>query len=207
MKLYVVGAGGHGLQCAETAELLGYSVVFLDDRKSEMNGLIEKWTIESTVDTIPELKKQSHFFVAIGCNKTRQNITELILNCNGNLVTLQHPSAIVSDNATIESGVFIAQGAIVNPFAKVACGAIINTGAIIEHECKVGAYSHASPSSVMLGNSVLERCAWLGAKAVLFPGKTVKEYTTIGANSLVNRDTKSNTVYIGSPARELVKKL
>ena len=207
MKLYIVGAGGHGKQCAETAELLGYTVVFLDDRKSEMNGLVETWSIENAIDAIPELTKQSHFFVAIGCNKTRQNITELILNCNGNLVTLQHPSAIVSDSATIDSGVFIAQGAIVNPFAKVACGAIVNTGAIIEHECEVGAYSHASPSSVMLGNSTLERGAWLGAKAVLFPGKTVKEYTTIGANSLVNRDTKSNTVYIGSPARELVKKL
>lgn len=207
MKLYIVGAGGHGKQCAETAELLGYTVVFLDDRKSDTHDQVEHWPIVNTLAAIAELAHGNHFFVAIGCNKTRQNITELILNCNGNLVTLQHPSAIMSASATIENGVFIAQGAIVNPFAKVACGAIINTGAIIEHECKVGAYSHASPSSVMLGNSALERCAWLGAKAVLFPGKTVKEYTTIGANSLVNRDTKSNTVYIGSPARELVKKL
>ena len=43
----------------------------------------------------------------------------------------------------------------------------------------------------------------VGANTVILPGVTIGEGAAIGANSLVNKDCKPWTIYIGSPARGL----
>jgi galactoside O-acetyltransferase len=45
--------------------------------------------------------------------------------------------------------------------------------------------------------------AIVGANAVILPGVIIGEGAVVGANSLVKRDCKPWTVYVGSPAREL----
>jgi galactoside O-acetyltransferase len=43
----------------------------------------------------------------------------------------------------------------------------------------------------------------VGANAVILPGVVIGEGAVVGANSLVTKDCKPWTVYVGSPAREL----
>jgi galactoside O-acetyltransferase len=49
----------------------------------------------------------------------------------------------------------------------------------------------------------LERHAIVGANSVILPGVTIGEGAVVGANSLVHRDCKPWTVYIGTPATPL----
>jgi acetyltransferase-like isoleucine patch superfamily enzyme len=45
--------------------------------------------------------------------------------------------------------------------------------------------------------------AIVGANTVILPGVVIGEGAVVGANSLIKRDCKPWTVYVGSPAREL----
>ena len=45
--------------------------------------------------------------------------------------------------------------------------------------------------------------AIIGANAVILPGVTIGEGAVVGANSLVTKDCKPWTIYVGSPARAL----
>lgn len=47
----------------------------------------------------------------------------------------------------------------------------------------------------------IEDDVWIGAGSVIMPGVTLKKGTVVGANSVVNRDTKEYAVVVGAPAK------
>lgn len=49
----------------------------------------------------------------------------------------------------------------------------------------------------------IERDVWIGAGAVILPGVTVREGSVIGANSVVNRDTRPYSINVGAPIKEI----
>jgi galactoside O-acetyltransferase len=49
----------------------------------------------------------------------------------------------------------------------------------------------------------IRKHAIVGANAVILPGVVIGEGAVVGANSLVTKDCKPWTVYVGSPAKEL----
>jgi acetyltransferase-like isoleucine patch superfamily enzyme len=49
----------------------------------------------------------------------------------------------------------------------------------------------------------IKKHAIIGANSVVLPGVTIGEGAAIGANSLVTKNCKPWTIYVGSPAREL----
>jgi len=49
----------------------------------------------------------------------------------------------------------------------------------------------------------LEDGAWIGAKATVLPGVTVRENAIISAGSVIGRDTEPGMVYVGNPAEAL----
>jgi acetyltransferase-like isoleucine patch superfamily enzyme len=51
------------------------------------------------------------------------------------------------------------------------------------------------------GEIVLERYSAIGTNAIVFPGVTVAEGCVVGAGSVVTKDTRPWTVYVGNPAR------
>jgi putative colanic acid biosynthesis acetyltransferase WcaF len=47
---------------------------------------------------------------------------------------------------------------------------------------------------------VLEDGAWVGARATVLPGVTVKENSIVSAGSVISKDTEPNMIYVGNPA-------
>ncbi len=50
---------------------------------------------------------------------------------------------------------------------------------------------------------VIEDNVWIGAKATILAGVTIKSGCIIGANAVVTHDTEENGVYVGVPARRI----
>lgn len=50
---------------------------------------------------------------------------------------------------------------------------------------------------------LIERDVWIGAGAVVLPGVTLREGSVIGANSVVNRDTRPYSINVGAPIKEI----
>ena len=53
---------------------------------------------------------------------------------------------------------------------------------------------------------VIEEGAWIGAKAIIGPGVTVKSHSVIAIGSVVTKDTEPYTIYKGNPAVSIKKR-
>ena len=78
-------------------------------------------------------------------------------------------------------------------------------GVSIEDDVKIGwncsIFSYSSIDNKK-GKIILKKGCKVGANSVIMPGVTIGENTTVGANSLVNKDIPSNEVWVGTPAKK-----
>lgn len=186
-RIYIYGASGHGLVIADIAKANGYDeIVFLDD-KSDM-----KFS--------PNLEK-ADIIIAIGDNKTRKMITARVKEAKFNIVSLVHPSAIISPGAVIESGVVVMPNAVINAKAVIKQGAIINTAAVIEHECEICEFAHISPNAALAGNVKVGALAHVGIGSCVIQSIKIGKNCIIGAGSVVVRDINDGIKAYGNPAR------
>ncbi len=155
MNLVIIGAGGHGAVCAETAEAAGHRVLgFVDDVQRE--GTLLGHPIFAGFDAVPS--EADAYFVAIGQGEARARHVAALRAQGRRVLTLVHPTALVSPSAKLEQGVFVGPFALVHTRAHVAEGAIVNSGAIVEHDARLG------------------RFALLGSGMVVAPGAVVSDF-------------------------------
>lgn len=204
MRLAVLGASGHGKVVADAAELAGWNqVVFFDDAWPELkrNG---PWEVVG--DACRLLANTGAFdgvVVAIGNNKTRQTKQCQLEQADASLVSVIHPSAVVSPNAEVGVGTVIFANAVINSCAQVDEGCIINTGAVIEHDCLVGGFAHVSPNAVLAGGAKVGSLAWIGACASLRQLIQVGRGAIVGMGAVVTRDVPPGVMVVGNPAKAL----
>ncbi|MGG7073958.1 acetyltransferase [Campylobacter sp. 9BO] len=186
-KIYIYGASGHGLVVADIARAVGYDeIVFLDD--------------VSDMKFSPNLPK-TDIIIAIGSNKTREILQNRVEESGFNVVSLVHPSAVISPSAVIERGVVVMPKSVINAKALIKCGAIINTGAVIEHECVIGEFAHISPNAALAGNVKVGARTHIGIGSSVIQGVSIGKDCTIGAGSVVVRDLPDSITAYGVSAR------
>lgn len=201
-RLILIGASGHGKVCAEIAELNGYEdILFLDDDRTikECDGHIVAGVeddFEKFVDNF------TAFFVSIGSGETRKRIQKRIIDAGGKIATLIHPESIVSKNVVIDTGVVVMAGAVINPGTEVGEGCIVNTASSIDHDCKIGDYSHIAVGSHICGTVNIGKNCWIGAGATVSNNVTICENCVIAAGAVVIKGIDIAGTYIGLPARE-----
>ena len=192
--IYIYGAGGHGLVCADIARAMGYeNIIFLDDSPA----------LDSDITSLcyhDELERYD-MFGAIGSSTAREKISQKIQNAGFNLISLIHPNALISSSASLSAGVCVMPGAIINAKAKISSGAIINTGALIEHECTIGEYAHICPRVALAGACVVGAHAWVGIGSCTIQGIKIGANAMIGAGSVLVRDIPDNAKAYGNPAK------
>lgn len=135
MNMIILGAGKYGQVARETAEVLGYSVIYLDDKEPDrtdadpslVKGKLKDWQ-----------KFEGPFFVAIGDMEVRMRLVEQLLAAGKNLATLIHPRAYVSPSASIGAGSIVEPMAMVNTGVKIGKAVYICAGAVVNHNAVIG---------------------------------------------------------------------
>lgn len=202
MHLAILGASGHGKVVADTAVQAGWKeITFFDDAWPELrvNGA---WDVKG--DTRALLEKLADFdgvLVALGDNHIRALKQKELTTAGANLVTIVHPSAVVSPHALLGAGTVVLANAVVNAFASISDGGIINTGAVIEHDCVIDDFVHVSPNAVLAGEVKIGQQVWVGACASIKQLTTVKSSSVVGMGAVVIRDVPPNVTVIGNPAK------
>lgn len=191
-EIYIYGFGGHGAVVADIATACGYEkIIFLDNNK--FDGI-------NVLNFSPELKK-GDMIIAIGNNLVRQNLQNLVSKAGFNLVSLIHPSAVISPSARISKGVVVMPKAVINARAVIEDGVIINTAAVIEHDCVIGKFAHISPNAALAGGVGVAELTHIGIGASVIQNIKIGSRSTIGAGSVVVRDIGDNCVAYGVPAK------
>lgn len=148
-KLLIVGAGGQGGFCREIALAMGCfeQIDFIDDNSDLAVGKLSE--IESF------RSEYNCAFAALGNNRLRSEVTEKLKALDFEIPVLIHPTAYISPSAVIGRGSVIAPKAVINTGAVLEEGCIASIGALIDHDSKIGAFSHINTGAVcMAGSSV-----------------------------------------------------
>ncbi|WP_076923749.1 acetyltransferase [Pseudoalteromonas sp. EB27] len=202
-KLAIVGASGHGKVIADIAEQLGFIVNFYDDAYPNKT-YIEHWPIHGTCADLIALNNTNttpnDVVVAIGNNDIRQQKIQLLQQNNFNLITLIHPTAVISQYVTIAQGSVVFAGAIINAFANIGIGCIVNTSAIIEHDCAIGDFTHICPNTALAGGVIIGSKSWVGIGSQIKQLIVIGDNCMIGAGSTVIKNIPDNVTAFGSPA-------
>ncbi|RAP37655.1 acetyltransferase [Legionella quinlivanii] len=198
--LVVMGFGGHARSVADVALSAGYEqLVFVDDNAYAD----ERFLNFPVVNSYPE--SVTRCCLAAGDNSRRRQQMEWATSNGLEVLSVVSPHAQQSVGIQIGKGCFVGHFASIGPLGLIADGCIINTGAIIEHDCVVGEFSHISVNATVAGKVSIGKHVFVGAGAVIIDGVRIHDDVIIGAGSTVISDINEPGIYVGSPARKLLR--
>jgi len=191
-SIYIYGASGHGLVVADLARSCGYDhIIWIDDGENEYPSFEE---IDKDID-VP-------IVIGVGNNKTRATIYNTILQADMKIITLVHPSAVVSESVDLGKGTVVMPNVVINAKTKVGNGSILNSASVIEHENEIGDFAHISPNVALAGNVTISDYAHIGIGSSVKQGITVGENSLVGVGSVVLKDIGNAKLAYGNPCVE-----
>ena len=195
----LIGGSGHAKVIIDCIRASGGEVAgILDD------GL----PVGTRVLGVPVLGKSSDyeaylshkFLIAIGNNGVRRRIAEKMNVRWGRVI---HPTAVVSDYASVGEGTVVMPGAVINAGAVVGNHCIINSGAVVEHDNRLGDYVHISPKAALGGTVTLGEETHVGIGACVRNNISICGGCVVGAGAAVVKNITEPGVYAGVPARKI----
>lgn len=203
--LYIIGSSGHAKVVIDAVEQQGkYRIEGLIDDFKPVGARVLNYPIVGNIDWLLEKSQTEAFFVftAIGSGYHRETIYNKF-HSNGahKWATVIHPTATVSQYASVGDGSFIAANAIVAADAEVGHQVLLNHGAQVDHESRIQSYSTLSPGATLGGNVSIGLGSLVGANATVIERVQIGEHCVIGANTTVLSNVKSYSVAVGTPAR------
>ena len=203
-RLAILGASGHGKVVADTAECCGWtSVDFFDDAWPGMlvNG---PWSVVgNTADLLNCCNEYEGVVIAIGNNTIRNAKLSALREVGAKLTLLVHPSATISQYASVGVGSVVFAGAVVNAGASVGPGAILNTSCSVDHDCVLGDAVHVSPGARLAGGVIVGDMTWVGIGASVKQMVRLGCRVTVGAGAAVVADVPDGITVVGVPAHPL----
>ena len=204
VRLIIIGAGGHGRVVADVAREAGMTpcaFVDCDPPAETVDGLPVFVSFEEAVTQCAPDGATPAFISAIGDNHNRAKEYERALAAGLEPAQVIHPTATISDSATIGPGVFVGPQAVVNTAARIGKNAIINTAAVVEHDCTVGAHAFVAPGAVLCGASSVGDYSFVSAGAVIIPLVSVGSNALVAAGAVVTNNYPNNVRLFGIPAK------
>jgi UDP-N-acetylbacillosamine N-acetyltransferase len=191
-EIFIYGASGHGKVIADIIRRCGYTLCgWIDDRPSP-----DTYSWEDFCSAHPK----GSIALGIGDNNTRERIFQKVSAAGYSLPVLVHPTAVVSESATIAEGSVIMPLSIINADAVVSHGCIINSGAIVEHDCILEDYVHISPNAALAGGVRIGHHSHIGIGASIIQNITIGAHSVVAAGSAVIHHIPDYSLAAGVPS-------
>ncbi len=202
----LLGAGGHARVLISLLHLIDRPIAaVLDDDPAKHGERIDGVAITGGFDQLNQHRPDAVQLVnALGSAHrptARQAVYEQHTELGYTFATLIHPAASIAPETTIEQGVQIMAGAIIQPGATLKANGLINTAASIDHDTTVGEHCHIAPGAAVCGNVTIGQACHIGAGAAIIQGRTIGEGAVVGAGATVLSNIPADQVVVGTPAR------
>ncbi len=194
MKYALIGCGGHAKEVI--AQMKTDLICFVEDDYSTTQ-------TKSLNEFDPNEYK---VLITVADPKTRNKILKKLPK-NTKFFTFIHPTALImSDDIEIGEGSFIGAYSILTSNIKLGKHSLLNRGCQIGHDTVCGDFLSMMPGSIISGNCKLGNRVYLGTNSSIREKITICNDVTIGLNTGVVKDINEKGVYVGSPAKKLIKK-
>lgn len=200
--MYLLGASGHAKVIIDSLKASGKKISGLFDDNPEVKELLG-YNVFGPFD--PIRLGDEELIISVGLNHIRKKIVE---NLPGNIRygNAIHPSAIISEHASLGEGTVVMQGAVIQSSVSIGKDCIINTTASVDHDCLLEDYVHISPNATLCGAVSVGEGSQVGAGAVVIPGIKIGKWSLVAAGAVVMKDVPDNVLVLGNPAR-VVKRI
>jgi sugar O-acyltransferase (sialic acid O-acetyltransferase NeuD family) len=144
--------------------------------------------------------------IAMSPMEKRKERIRQVKDLSLSLITIIHPSAIISKSAEIGRGCLICPGVIIGPGVKIGDHTILNSAVTIDHDTVIqenvimGAGVHLPGYVKVLSDT------FIGVGSCSVNGVTIGHNCLIGAGSVVTKDIPDSVIAAGVPAKEIRKK-
>jgi sugar O-acyltransferase (sialic acid O-acetyltransferase NeuD family) len=201
-RLAVLGASGHGKVIADLAEVVGWDeVVFFDDAWPQI-ARHGAWSVAGDSQALlGQIGRFAGVVVAIGSNRIRADKLRWLAENSAPIVSLIHPSAVISRYASLGEGCVVMAGVAVNADTNIADGVILNTGCSVDHDCAIGACAHISPGVQLAGGVRVGPQSWVGIGACVKQLVSIGQQVVVGAGAAVVADLPDGVTAVGVPAK------
>ena len=208
--LIIFGASGFGREVAWAVErlnkvtptwnLLGFMDDADDIQGTEINGykVLGK---TADVSNYPD----AYYVVAVGASRTREKIVSNMKTVNPSIKfgTVIDPSVEMSDLVTIGEGTIICAHTIITVNIEIGSHVIINLDCTVGHDAVLQDFVTLYPSVNVSGITNIGHAVELGTGMQIIQGKTVGDYSIVGAGAVVVKDIPAKCTAVGSPAKPM----
>ncbi len=114
----------------------------------------------------------------------------------------------ISSKATVAPDVVMGVNNIVLPGVFIDCKGVMGNGNLFRpnsylgHEFKMGSYNYIAPNCSISGYSDIGDFCFLGIGSTVKDSVKISSRTTLGAHSLLLKDSDPDSVYMGVPAKK-----
>lgn len=208
-KIIIFGAGGNCIDILdaiieinrnfETYEVLG----FVDDNSELWGKDIFGVTVLGSLNSASDYD-EAFFVNGIGSPSNFWKKKEIIDNANipiERFESIYHPSASVSNFATVGRGVVLLKNVSISSDLTIGNHVMVLPNSVINHDDRIDDYVSIASSVSIAGNVHLENHCYIGGGSSIRGNLTVHQNALVGMGSVVTRDVETNTVVVGNPAR------
>ena len=146
--------------------------------------------------------------VAVGNPQLRKKIVNQIRDQYGEDVfeTLISPSVnLMANNIEIGRGSVICANCIITCDVVLGAWSQLNLSTTIGHDTQVGQFFTTAPGVHVSGKVIAGECVYLGTNASTVEEISICDNVTIGASACVSKDITESGIYIGIPAKKMVR--
>lgn len=204
-NICIIGAGGCGKEILCLITDLGRSndvYCFMETDEFYKKRIV----LDIRVEPISNFNSEKHkAIVAVGDPHGREKIIKQLPKST-KFETLIHPNVSISKWNKIGEGSIICTGCILTCDIELGQHAYINSGCTIAHDCKIGDYFTAAPSVNISGKCEIGKRVYIGTNSAIRDKISICDEVIIGMGSVVVKDINEPGIYIGNPAKKLIKK-
>jgi sugar O-acyltransferase (sialic acid O-acetyltransferase NeuD family) len=133
----------------------------------------------------------------------RRGLFDYLQSLNIGMPPIVSPSAVVNEGVDRGDGLVAMDGVVVQTGTVLDTAVILNTRCSIDHDCRIGGFTHIAPGAIVCGTVEIGSGCLIGAGAVICPGCRIADGCMVGAGAVVTRDCTEAGTYVGIPARKM----
>lgn len=210
----ILGAGGTGrevcwLFCDDNTDKPKWNVLgFVDDNR-DLHGMTRcGLPVLGGFDWLAaNARKNFKVICAVGSPYSRKSLSDRAGELGLTFCNAIHPSVRLSRWVEAGTGSIIAAGSVLTTQISVGPQTLVNTNCTIGHDAAIGSYCCINPGCHISGGVRIGEGVECGVGSVIIQGRSVGDWSVIGAGAVVISDIPSGVTAVGVPCRVIKQHL